>query len=59
MTVALPLTREKILDAARNLRAAPQVLGGLGELSRDINADLDRIARRISLDAALVSRTGR
>ena len=56
MTVALPITREKILEAARNLPAAPQVLGGLSELLQDVNADLDQIAHQISLDAALASR---
>jgi HD-like signal output (HDOD) protein len=56
MPVALSITREKILEAARMLPAAPQVLGGLSELLQDINADLDQIAHQISLDAALASR---
>jgi HD-like signal output (HDOD) protein len=56
MTVALPITREKILDTARKLPAAPQVLGGLSELLQDANADLDQISHQISLDVALASR---
>jgi HD-like signal output (HDOD) protein len=59
MTVALPITREKILEAARTLPAAPQVLGGLSELLQDVNSDLDQISRQISLDAALASRVVR
>lgn len=59
MTVALPITREKIVESARTLPAAPQVLGGLCELLQDVNADLDQVANQIRLDAALASRVVR
>jgi len=56
MTVALPITRDKIVELARTLPAAPQVLGGLCELLQDVNADLDQVSNQIRMDAALASR---
>jgi HD-like signal output (HDOD) protein len=59
MTVALPITREKIIEAARTLPAAPHMLGGPCELLQDVNADIDQVANQIRLDAALAARVVR
>lgn len=55
-SAGLVISREQILEAARNLPTAPQVLGGLCELLQDVNSDLDQIANQIRLDATLAAR---
>ncbi|HVU35236.1 MAG TPA: HDOD domain-containing protein [Opitutaceae bacterium] len=56
MSVALALTRDRILDHARALPAAPRVMAELCELLQDINTDLDQIAIVIRADPALAAR---
>ena len=56
MTVASPISREKILTTARLLPAAPQVMAGLCELLQDVNSDLSQVAEQIRVDAALAAR---
>ncbi|MBI5382078.1 MAG: HDOD domain-containing protein [Opitutae bacterium] len=50
------LAREKILNTARTLPAAPQVLAQLGEMLQNVNTGLDEIAELLKRDAALVAR---
>jgi HD-like signal output (HDOD) protein len=50
------ITRDRILETARTLPAAPQVLSGLCELLQDVNTDLDHIAEHIRCDPALAAR---
>jgi RNA polymerase sigma-70 factor (ECF subfamily) len=50
-----PLTREKILEIARTLPAAPQVFASLDRLLRDTNTPLEDIAELIKRDAALAA----
>jgi HD-like signal output (HDOD) protein len=59
MPVAVVISRERILQAARSLPAAPQAMAGLCELLQDPNADLGKIADQISVDAALAARVVR
>lgn len=56
MSAATAFAREPVLEEARRLPAAPQVMAGLSELLENVNTDLDSIAAQISLDPALVSR---
>ncbi|HET7538121.1 MAG TPA: sigma-70 family RNA polymerase sigma factor [Candidatus Didemnitutus sp.] len=49
------LTREKILEIARTLPAAPQVFASLDRLLGDTNSPLDQIAELIKRDAALAA----
>lgn len=56
MTVAYPTPRPKILEAARLLPAAPQVMAGLCTLLQNENATLEQIADQIRIDPALASR---
>jgi HD-like signal output (HDOD) protein len=56
MTTGLALTRESILQHARTLPAAPQVLAGLCELLQEVNTGLDEIADHIRKDPALAAR---
>jgi HD-like signal output (HDOD) protein len=53
------LAREKLLETARTLPAAPQVLAALGELLEDVNADLSEVASLLKRDAALTARVVR
>ena len=50
------LTRDTILEHARSLPAAPQVMAGLSELLQDINTDLEQIADQVRVDPALTAR---
>lgn len=59
MSVATHIPRERLLQTARSLPAAPQAMAGLCELLQDTNADLVRIADQISVDAALAARVVR
>jgi HD-like signal output (HDOD) protein len=52
----LAITRDAILEAARQIPSAPQVLAGLGELLQDVNTDLEQIAAEIRHDPALAAR---
>src|SRR5215216_135519 len=52
----LAITRDVILEQARKIPAAPQVLAGLCELLQDVNTDLDQIAAEIRFDPALTAR---
>lgn len=52
----LAITRDSILEHARKIPAAPQVLAGLCELLQDVNTDLDQIAAEIRVDPALAAR---
>jgi HD-like signal output (HDOD) protein len=54
--VEFVVTRENILEHARTLPAAPQVMAGLCELLQDINTDLDQISAAIRVDPALAAR---
>lgn len=55
--IATPaFTRDYILEHARSLPAAPQVLAGLSELLQDVNTDLSQIADQIRMDPALAAR---
>lgn len=56
MATELAITRDRILEHAQSLPAAPQVLGGLCELLEDVNTDLGRIADEIRVDPALAAR---
>jgi HD-like signal output (HDOD) protein len=56
MAVASYLTREKLLEIAHTLPAAAKVLARLGEIIRDVNADMDTVASLIKRDAALTAR---
>ncbi len=49
------LTREKILEIARTLPAAPRVFADLDRLLRDANSPLARIAETLKRDAALAA----
>ncbi len=51
----MPITREKILEIARSLPPAPQVLSRLGVLLADANSRVDEIAELIKRDAALAA----
>lgn len=59
MAIGSFISRERILQAARSLPAAPQAMAGLCELLQDPNADLGRIADQISVDTALAARVVR
>jgi HD-like signal output (HDOD) protein len=56
MTTGLSLTRATILEHARTLPAAPQVLAGLCELLQEVNTGLDQIADQIRKDPTLAAR---
>lgn len=56
MITGLTLTRDTILEQARSLPAAPQVMAGLNEMLQDVNTDLDQIAEQIRIDPALAAR---
>ncbi|HVS54302.1 MAG TPA: HDOD domain-containing protein [Opitutaceae bacterium] len=56
MIAGLTLTRDNILEHARTLPAAPQVLAGLCELLQEVNTSLDEIAEHIRRDPALAAR---
>lgn len=56
MITGLTLTRDTVLEHARALPAAPQVMAGLSELLQDINTDLEQIADQIRVDPALAAR---
>jgi RNA polymerase sigma-70 factor (ECF subfamily) len=49
------LTRERILEIARTLPAAPQVFASLDRLLSDTNSPLEQIAQLIKRDAALAA----
>lgn len=49
------LSREKIFEIAQSLPPAPKVLVGLGELLKDLNVGLDRVAELIKRDTALAA----
>lgn len=55
MTGTNALSREKIFEIAQSLPPAPKVLAGLGELLKDVNVDLDRVAELIKRDTALAA----
>jgi len=55
MTFAHP-TRDILLDIARKLPPAAQILAGICEMLHDVNTDLDQIAGEIRKDAALAAR---
>lgn len=59
MAATTLLAREKLLETARTLPAAPQVLASLGELLEDVNADLAEVADLLKRDAALTARVVR
>jgi HD-like signal output (HDOD) protein len=50
------LTRDTILEHARALPAAPQVMAGLCELLQDVNTDLDQISAEIRMEPTLAAR---
>jgi HD-like signal output (HDOD) protein len=50
------VTRDIILEHARKLPAAPQVLAGLCELLQDVNTDLDQISAAIRFEPTLAAR---
>ncbi|HEY0947285.1 MAG TPA: HDOD domain-containing protein [Opitutaceae bacterium] len=56
MATSTLLAREKLLETARTLPAAPQVLAALGELLQDVNADIAEVGDLIKRDAALTAR---
>ncbi len=56
MSATLQPTRDVLLNVARKLPPAAQILAGIVELLHDVNTDLDQIADEIRLDAALSSR---
>ncbi|HVU35920.1 MAG TPA: HDOD domain-containing protein [Opitutaceae bacterium] len=56
MSTTLTPTRDALLEIARSLPAAPQILAGISELLQDVNTDLDQLAREIEMDAALTGR---
>jgi HD-like signal output (HDOD) protein len=56
MPVPLTPTRDVLLEVARSLPPAAQILSGICELLHDVNTDLDQIAREIRMDAALAAR---
>jgi len=49
-------TRDAILETAKKLPPAAQILAGICELLHDVNTDLDQIATEIRRDAALAGR---
>lgn len=51
----MPITRDKILEIARSLPPAPQVLSSLGVLLSDQNSSVDDIALLLKRDAALAA----
>lgn len=55
-TTTVALTRDHILEHARTLPAAPQVLAGLCELLQEVNTGLDEIADQIRKDPTLAAR---
>ena len=59
MPIVAMISRERILQTARSLPAAPQAMAGLCELLQDVNADLGQISDQISVDAALAARVVR
>ncbi len=50
------ITPDTILEDARNLPPAPQVMAVLNRLLQDVNTDLDQIAEQIRMDPALAAR---
>lgn len=56
MATSTLLAREKLLETARTLPAAPQVLAALGELLEDMNADISEVGDLLKRDAALTAR---
>ena len=56
MPVVPPISREKVVEAACALPAAPQVLRSLCLLLSDVNADLERVANQIRVDSVLAAR---
>lgn len=56
MPAPLNPTRDVLLQIARSLPPAAQILAGICELLHDINTDLDEIADHIRRDAALAAR---
>jgi HD-like signal output (HDOD) protein len=56
MIAGLAITRDSILEQARGLPAAPQVLAGLCEMLQEINTGLDEIAEQVRKDPALAAR---
>jgi len=56
MTTSVALTRDQILQHARTLPAAPQVLAGLCELLQEVNTGLDEISDQIRKDPTLAAR---
>ena len=59
MAATTSLARDKLLETARTLPAAPQVLAALGELLEDVNSDLEAVADLLKRDAALTARVVR
>lgn len=56
MPAAFAVSRDVILLHAGKLPAAPQVLGGLCALLKDVNTELEQIAERVRMDPALSAR---
>ena len=56
MTTGLAISRDTLLEHARALPAAPQVLAGLCELLQEVNTGLDEISDEIRKDPALAAR---
>ncbi len=56
MTTGTALTRDKVLEIARNLPATPRVFCSLSELLQDVDTDLGDIAAEIRTDPALAAR---
>lgn len=54
--VTLNPTRDALLNVARSLPPAAQIIAGICELLQDVNTDLDQIAHEIRMDAALAAR---
>lgn len=56
MTTGLAISRDTLLEHARALPAAPQILAGLCELLQEVNTGLDEISDEIRKDPALAAR---
>lgn len=56
MTTGLAISRDTLLEQARMLPAAPQVLASLCELLQEVNTGLDEISDEIRKDPALAAR---
>lgn len=56
MTTGLAISRDALLEHARTLPAAPQILAGLCELLQEVNTGLDEISDEIRKDPALAAR---